>query len=432
MKFKVKTANLNHDAANLPHTGDNAPFVYIQPHDWYPMIYLPATLGGYAFFDRVELSINGRPVEGPQLSTSGFIFQHVNRRFTTDDIRKEKYADPFLHTPAFTHERAIGGALGAVGARGANISPEMKKLSNTLQFDTKGTSRSKVASFSFDGVPLLSAQTNLSRSMMQTKVENPYIPPNTKITITLHKRVPLDALFEIPQITDAEYWVPAVSTIPRVAVQVEFSEIVIVYESKLLTSKTEVADAKKTHTFADCPDVHYQTLREGQMETTNIVEVAAGSKYIILCWFSQQQVFYNTASNKNLSCRLRYPPGSTGLKLTLKGHLLPMLFKNGLVDLGVAGASSSITCEAYWQWLVRHSLYEKSKSHLFPATERGYEQVVIVPLHHLNIPEKTSLQVEMTYNDATSLPGWFLWSCCVSQWKYKYEEEGPMRGAVCI
>jgi hypothetical protein len=305
---------------------------------------------------------------------------------------------------------------------------------SSLNFDAKDVARTKIGTFSFDGQPIINAQSNISRCLFNEVVENPFIPPGTKILIRLWKRDPFNAIFELPQIEDTDYWTEVPSALARPIMKIEISELNILYESKILESQATATEARTTPYYADIPRLHLQGVAGGQMYTRNMVAIPVGCRYVVLAWVFQQQMFYNATSLKNLSCRLRFPPHSIKLRVSLTNHALPLLFKDGLTNLGTSDSYSSTSCHAYWKYLVQHNLYHKSKEHLFPepAGSFSYEQCLIIPTHHLTISKETELAVELSYSDALSVGKYYLWSATVQQYKFNYQVGAPMTSQVVV
>jgi hypothetical protein len=407
-------------AANA-NTGANAEFFYMRPHEYDPPVYMPATLGASCFFVKAEIFVNGVKVEGPVFGYGGFLFMHLNRLLAPERIKIEKYGDPHLATPSVTSQRAIGDK-GAAGREGDNIPEPMKRYMDTLQFDAKNTSRSQVGQFSFDGIPLLSAQSNITRIMSGIKMENPWVPPNTTVLIRLHKRDPIDALMEIPQLEDDVYWARANATIVRAVTKWEFSDLAIAYDLRVLEKKQTPEEIKKNFHFHDVPKIQLQSIAVGQMQTKNKVAIPAGCKVLLVAFAYQHQMFFNKGSQKNLSCRLKFAPGSIRLKFWLKDHPIPLLFREGLVNLGTDDAATSPSCHSYWQFLTQRGHYSRSKHHMFPSvlTDSSYEQFALVYLNHLLLDQPTEMTVEVDYNDTGSQEKWYLWSATIQQYKYSF------------
>jgi hypothetical protein len=406
----------------------------MRPHSYDPPLYMPATLGASCFFGKCEIFINGVKVEGPVFGYGGFLWQHLNRLVCPEKVRVERYADPHLATPSLTSERAIGAKVNTAGHEGDNIPEKMRRYMDTLQFDGKETSRPQVAQFSFDGINLFSAQSNVCRILMSEKVDNAFVPPNTTVLIRLHKRDPIDALLEIPQLTDDVYWQRANAAIARHELSWEFTDLSIAYDLKILDSKQTAEEAKKNFHYADVPKVQLQTIAVGQMFTKNTVAIPKGCRAVLACFVFQHAVFYNKGSMKNLCTRLKFPPGSVGLKIWLKDHTTPLLFREGLVNMGTGDSYSSPSCTSYWQYLTTHGFYSKGRHHMFPSltTDTSYEQYILIPLNHLEIKQPTEMSVELTYNDNGSQEKWYLWTATIQQYKYTYRPGMALEGEVVV
>jgi hypothetical protein len=431
LSFTAKVKNTTHNAGNAQ-TGENVPFWYFQPRHYCPPYYFDDTLGAASFFSRVELFVNDRLIKDEQMSDHGYVYQHINRSFMTPEAQVERYGRTFKHVDV-TAERAIG-AHGGGANPGTNIPDYMKGLMDSLEFDGRIATKHKTACFSFDGIPLLAAQSNVLRALTGQTVETPFLPPNCVVRIRLHKRDPWEALLEMPQVADAAYWNRANSAEARHEVTLQYKDLTLVYQSKMPEKADFLARAKRAHFFADVPKIMIQSVESGKMYTSNDVVVHPGTKCVILAWMYHHQLFYNKASCKNLCARFKYPTNGKLLKLTMRDHEIPLLFKDGLVNFAIAAdAPLEPTCMNYHQWLIQKKLFKRCEiERLFPKAGNSYKQIVIVPLNYMEIKEPTVMTVEIHYDDNASTERVSLCSITLQQYKYHYSEKEGMKGEVVV
>jgi hypothetical protein len=430
IKYKALVKNDAFVSTNAVNDG-NKEYHYMQPSKWLPPISLDPNLAGQSWFTRIEFTVNGYNLDGPSLGEHEYIFTCLNRTFCKDEVKVWKYGD-VQWKPSVTEERECGDKAGGADG-GANIPIKQRALMAELDFDAPITSRSRVTRFSFDGHLPLSACSNITAALTGEHVETPFFPPGVSLGFKIFKRDPISALVDRMHPTDVAYYGIGNLTAAREDIKFEFSDIHVVYESKILDKPDLVAKAKKAIYYADVPKLRLRPLPMGRMVTTDKVGIPPGCKYVVLMWMNQNQLYYNAASHKNLNARFSYPPNAKRLRVSIDGHEIPLLYKDGLEDFGTDDACASASCADLYAWMVSKGLYSKKLEKMFPKNKkRSYDQIVPVPLLHLEIKEATEMEVEVTYTGAFSADKQYLCYLTMQQYKYTYHERDEMKSEVVI
>ena len=101
--------------------------------------------------------------------------------------------------------------------------------------------------------------------------------------------------------------------------------------------------------------------------------------------------------------------------------------------MGTDDACASTSCADLYAWMVSKGLYSKKLEKMFPKNKkRSYDQIVPVPLLHLEIKEATEMEVEVTYTGAFSADKQYLCYLTMQQYKYTYHERDEMKSEVVI
>ena len=69
---------------------------FILPQELTPICYLDPFVQGGVFFNRLEVCLDGIAIQPPGYDDFHATYQHCNRLFTTEEIRREKYGEPIL------------------------------------------------------------------------------------------------------------------------------------------------------------------------------------------------------------------------------------------------------------------------------------------------------------------------------------------------
>jgi hypothetical protein len=145
--------------------------IYIQPKERYPSVYVPPTLGAMAFISNIAVTIDGVPIDDIHgFSDNHFMYNHLNRVFTTDGVRREKYCTS-MDWPSNSEERAYSPEEDEVPADPTAVPPtdkvdrkppkmskKMERIMDAVTFDDRETSEPMVFSGSIDGIFPFSTQ----------------------------------------------------------------------------------------------------------------------------------------------------------------------------------------------------------------------------------------------------------------------------------
>ncbi len=283
-------------------------------------------------------------------------------------------------------------------------------------------------------------QSNATRNCTGQVNENAFHPGGTAFVFRFHKRDPLTALFQNAATAESTYNDPAsVTADPAVySFEVTFRQMEISYEILTLPEAlaSEPRDPRKKKKklrcsfFTDVPRIYSAAMGVGQQVTTNVVQVAPGTRFVGLTWMLSHQIYHSSSQKKAMRGNFHMPPGARLMTVELDGK--PMIFERGLVNSGVAvDAHKSRTCMELHQYLTGKQLYSKSFGTLFPPNGAGYDQCIMIDLSDRVISKPAQLEVEVVYQQ-TSAPGWYLVAFSVQQYKYTLEEESPVDAKLVI
>lgn len=112
-----------------------------------PRVYLEPALGGVSFFERVEVSVNGMPVKAHEFGPFHYVYQTLNRTFTTRGNRDKKYGGDIARThTGLDRMPGISDTVKEV----PKDKRELREAMKTLQHDAVKTSADLESHFTFD------------------------------------------------------------------------------------------------------------------------------------------------------------------------------------------------------------------------------------------------------------------------------------------
>ena len=385
-----------------------------------PAVYIDPLLQGSCFFSKVEVTLDGTNVSSTVLDDRGHIYRKAHRTFTDGDTRKRLYGEDLKWISnskqrtctAAVDERdyvpAVKDNAGAVTtaavpyrpAQPVKMSEEMLSAVQSLTFDAETSSVSGTISCGFDGVFPFNQQCNALRVITGQENENKFLPPNCKIGISLHKRVPLESGIEKSDVTDASYFTSVAQTANTFKIKI--TGIKLLYDS-ITVNDSDLAQLKKqTHSFYfDAPLLRVKPLGSGTNSDKVKVDIPVGAKFAYLCFLYEDQVIYNQAQNSFLSARLRFPPNLIDFKIDLPGRE-GILFEEGIKNMGVKEGFASETLRIYHSDMVRKGHYDKPFDTFFPPRRPdalGYDQAILVDLSSAQTTSVTSMTLNMLYNN---------------------------------
>lgn len=116
-------------------------YAFLRPLLKHPAVYLDPAVSGRAFFDHIEVEINGFPVDTSGLvGPHGWLYSAFQKTFCSDELRREKYNKTFARVSNGL-ERSVANDLSDV----------MKESMELLEFDKYDVSKAKRLNFNFDG-----------------------------------------------------------------------------------------------------------------------------------------------------------------------------------------------------------------------------------------------------------------------------------------
>ena len=446
-------------ALGLAPPPENArPTCLLQPllHD--PAVYVDEYVGGQFGWAKADVTIDGVKIDNGNMEDQGFHYAAVNRAFSTERLRIEKYGRP-MRGIAHSGERAIVAPEVAVegltarpqviaqNAAGANVEimavqaarayvpavprqthPRMKEAMEMISYDGKWESVPITFRLGFDGVFPLSSENNALRVLTRQRNDTGLLRPGTKINIQIHRRSSaLGSCIERIAVGDAVYFagtdIPDADADPNMTMEIK--SIVLVYETSVLTVAQEldrVQGSKVTpRYFHDSVIMRTYQLGEDRTFDSQKVVLPQYCRLVYLMWLHESQIMPGSRKHNFLSARHRFPPGLEEVKLDLLGHD-GLVFKEGLQGMGGGNGQSSVSLVEQHNNMMRLGLYERPYSDFVPkAGGIGYQQVLLLDLlpYMLHLDKSSvNLNVTMKYS-AFAAKRWSLRAYCMVQRKYE-------------
>ena len=114
---------------------------FLRAREGEPPLYFEGALGPASFIDRVEVLVNGLPMQAHQgMGSLGYIYQTQNKLYTSDKVRKQKYQRDIPRV-SLSKDRATGVVP---------YPTDMDESMRTLNFDSNLASTDKVERFNME------------------------------------------------------------------------------------------------------------------------------------------------------------------------------------------------------------------------------------------------------------------------------------------
>lgn len=275
------------------------------------------------------------------------------------------------------------------------------------------------------------------KNLFGETIVNGFLAPGTQITVRIHKRNPIDALVERPQISEAVYFntdTTAAITAQEV-IEYKFVSLVILYESVSLSSQQKMDEMRKKTAkyFVDIPKIVVQKVPGSVMITENRLPIQKGTKLIILTWMKSMQLFHQKTKNKNLSVRFHYPRNAIRTTFELSNSRGSLLYERGLEHLGTTEGPTSPTCIEYHRSLLQRRLYSKPLEKLFPKSMESNDQSVILDVSDKHFPDNSAeLLITNWYNDTMSEEGWYQVAATLQQAQLSLAEKTEVKAEILV
>jgi hypothetical protein len=307
--------------------------------------------------------------------------------------------------------------------------------------------------FGCDGVFPFDCQSNILTALTGVWNKNGYLPPSkcpvarlapflspshlpslpdTDVIIRLHKRSPVTALLDLPEVPEEAYWRDTAATAKAYNhVTFDFVKLRLMYEwISLPDKKMRKIEKRGFRYLSDVPRVLASTVEGKIMQTTNTVVIPKGTKVFTLTWMKTQQLFYKATHNKPLSARFRFPPNATRVAFEIEG-MGSLFFERGFDQIGTAMSYNSETSRWYWNHLTEKRLYDKPYEDLFPkdpANNHSFDSVFLFDFtEKANMfPQDTTMTVRVDYDDQMAPPHWYLVQCSISQYEFWIKPKEPV------
>ena len=380
-----------------------------------PGVYLDPYLDASAFFSKVSVRMDNEPVDMHELGDHLYVYQGINRRYTTDEFCALKYGKKFPRVST-TKDRF------ATAATVKDLSPAGKlalESMNWSNFHEASSTKPLVSCFSFDVFPF-NFQSNILAAITKETHENAWFRPDTEFTIDLFKRYPAFSCVESTTITDDQYETDA--AVPDAGKPPEMKgnwvDLVLVYES-WIPDRSHLSIRGPFVYYVDVPQLTYVQLQPQAKSTQNTLSVPEGTLAGAVFWTHQNQVWYDETTKKNLHTRLRFLPNNNWLGLELTGHD-QLFYREGFTNLGISEASVDPSCIEYHKTIVKKGLFDLPLSKLFPdqfTTEKSYAQALLLDLTDFKVRSDSHLTCKALFDTNMSPKNHYMWLLTIRQFR---------------
>jgi hypothetical protein len=415
------------------HGENGMQYLNLQPELLNPAIYLNSHLKGASFFGRVTVAMDNQQIAGGDASSNVWQIQCINRTFATDELRTELYGENY-RWPSNTSELFTAPAVLEQQPEQANamtyrapvpvrMHPNLASCMAVLKMQARQDGVCTVSAGFDSQWPLFTQSCALRTVNKGMKNTNSFLRPGLKIDVSLEGRTPMNALVERADIPDNSYYelqgAPAV--VPLLPYDIKIHKITLLYESVLLQDQAELDRINNSQLdyCADVPFMGSNDLLGGIMSQTLSVSLPRGSKFCFLYFCHEGQNMPNGLAHSYQSGRFTFAPHLSSMDMSLVGKD-GLILKQGLKDLEKGRSSHSL--RALHADMVKKGLYSRPFDSFYPATGRGYDQVIPIDLslYHRDVHEITNLTVRLAYTEP-SRPRWTLRNICWVQRVYSFD-----------
>ena len=299
----------------------------------------------------------------------------------------------------------------------ATMQPTTWSLLQNLEHEEEDGSQPLVKSGFLDCIFPFDSQANLSQIRTGQKIPKTWLPPGTKISITLRKRWPIEQALERMDVTDAIYYSVTNPNIhqpnrkfPRRPVKVEIEEMVINYDSIVLKDDSVLRslmskgaeywqDSVTTHLRSCIPSTNYDEMRYA---------IGKGVKQAIMTFAPEHALIPDLSKRQWLSSRLHWPPNLTSIQVSLVGRD-NIIANAGLVHVNDEKRNSSFTVKALLDEYRKEGLFEKDYDAFQPKTQaavRCYNNALLIDISQYNAMEPQEILFACNYQGEKSYKNW--------------------------
>ena len=118
----------------------------LDPQGLAPAIFIEGVLGARAFFEKIDVLINGMPVDFDEMGNFGHIFQCLNRIFTDVETKRDRYGG----VPRCSTSNDMKAPDVATGKYKEAMSNDLLESMESLQYVSKSSGSNRVMRFNFD------------------------------------------------------------------------------------------------------------------------------------------------------------------------------------------------------------------------------------------------------------------------------------------
>jgi hypothetical protein len=414
--------------------------VFIRPDLLTPVAYLDPFVKAGVFFNRLEVTLDGIRIEAPVVEDSFAHFQHLNRLFCSDRVRRELYGDRIQwmsnsHDKSYVQEQ-VAAQLGQplftyTAAVARSINPNLKACMKPLLFAAADVSEPAVCFFGHDGSFPFNTQCNAMRIISGQKNSNAFLHPGLSASFVLVKTTPtITAGIERADVNDTEFFdfATAITAPLNPLLTLTIKSVSLIYESLILDDVAEIRkihDAKLRY-YCDMPIHRLMTLAVGTTHDHQKITLPAMTKLVFLFFVVESQYRPQSKANSFFSSRFKFPPFLDEIHLSLMGKE-DLIFARGFRGMGSTKCRNSQSARLFVNELIKKGLYSKTFDDFFPPTDatiHGYDQALVLDFfpYASALKEVSTLEVDLTYSDA-SVANWKLKAICMVQIIHEYTKK---------
>jgi len=355
------------------------------------MFYMNNALGPSSLFSHMEASINGYDLnEKSNLGTMQYLWQGLNRFFSTKAERTEKYGETMASLVDTDAKRDF-----------LHPCPELLENLKSTHFPTDAKFRSEV--FGFDGASVFGSRCFAHaklRGHSATETQNFVLPPGSNLIIKLFFTESFTDRLEFYK--DMKNYITNVAaggdTIESQALHMDIKDLRFAYKSHTIPEPHLLDKFNRGNFKCYSDNICHQQFHTplNQKHTPFKIEIPAKTKVVFIAFPKTWQLYRYSAADKNQLARYVFPQNLKSVTCTLPGGEV-LGFEGGFDNIG-DDTFQELGPRAYYQSLIEKRVIDCSYDDLFPegpfgAQNISFRQAIMLDLTQKNIPEKTSMDL---------------------------------------
>lgn len=266
--------------------------------------------------------------------------------------------------------------------------------------------------FHFDSTPFLCQGKNYllaSRQGESYSITNAWLPPETKIKISMRKRDEIGSLVE--SLLNDDIYLNSTEDVTEenhlpLYTKMKINDIKFHFEVAEIAPGIEYKSLLPSEYYFDLPRIYVHSLPPNMNVTSVGFDLTAGVKLCYIWMMPSYQLIFNRNSDRRMSYRAFFPPGlhSFGLKL----NHIPIIFREPLANFSTLGDSDCPGTRTLELYLKEKNWLSGTWPYIRPIGARNYSYRNLIPVdltqHKINGGEV--LTVDLNFADGTSPTNW--------------------------